>query len=66
MLVDANKDGRYKDVIDGANNYVKKIQWGADGKTSEADLQYGGAGYGKSGTRPDLSNTSFLVDALHR
>ena len=64
-FVDANKDGRYKDVIEGANNYIKKIQWGADGKVSEADLKYGGAGYGKSGSRPDLSNTSFLVDALH-
>jgi squalene-hopene/tetraprenyl-beta-curcumene cyclase len=27
-------------------------------------MQYGGAGYGRSKTRPDLSNTSFLLDAL--
>ncbi len=64
-FVDANKDGRYNDLIDRANNYVKNIQWGGNGKTKPADVQYGGAGYGKSGTRPDLSNTSFLVDALH-
>ncbi len=64
-FVDANKDGRYNELIDRANNYVKNIQWGGNGKTQPADVQYGGAGYGKSGTRPDLSNTSFLVDALH-
>ena len=28
------------------------------------DTSYGGAGYG-SHSRPDLSNTSFLIDALH-
>ena len=33
------------------------------GKTP-ADLNYGGAGYGRR-SRPDLSNTSFLIDALH-
>ena len=27
-------------------------------------MNYGGAGYGRSKTRPDLSNTSFLLDAL--
>lgn len=64
-LVDANKDGRYSKLIDAANNYVKNIQWGADGKIAASDVKYGGAGYGKSGTRPDLSNTAFLVDALH-
>src|ERR1700759_3434130 len=37
---------------------------GADGKTDESAIQYGGAGYGRSKTRPDLSNTSFLLDAL--
>jgi squalene-hopene/tetraprenyl-beta-curcumene cyclase len=31
---------------------------------SPDDFNYGGAGYGSS-SRPDLSNTSFLIDALH-
>jgi squalene-hopene/tetraprenyl-beta-curcumene cyclase len=60
----ANKDGRYKDLIKAAEKYVKSIQWGADGKVDEANVNYGGAGYGRSKTRPDLSNTGFLLDAL--
>jgi len=63
-FAEANKDGRYKDLIKAAENYVKSIQWGADGKTDDSALQYGGAGYGRTKTRPDLSNTSFLLDAL--
>ncbi len=61
----ANKDGRYKKIIADANNYIKNIQWGADGKVAESDLKFGGAGYGRTGSRPDLSNTAFLVEALH-
>ena len=30
-----------------------------------SNVNYGGAGYGATNNRPDLSNTSFLVDALH-
>lgn len=63
-FAEANKDGRYKKLIKDADTYVKSIQWGADGKTAEAAVNYGGAGYGRSKTRPDLSNTSFLLDAL--
>jgi squalene-hopene/tetraprenyl-beta-curcumene cyclase len=61
---EANKDGRYKDLLKAADNYVKSIQWGADGSIDQTNINYGGAGYGRSKTRPDLSNTSFLVDAL--
>jgi squalene-hopene/tetraprenyl-beta-curcumene cyclase len=64
-FAEANKkDGRYKKLIKSAEDYVKSIQWGADGKTDESSINYGGAGYGRSKTRPDLSNTSFLLDAL--
>lgn len=63
-FTEANKDGRYKDLIKAAEKYVKTIQWGADGKVDEANVNYGGAGYGRSGTRPDLSNTGFLLEAL--
>jgi squalene-hopene/tetraprenyl-beta-curcumene cyclase len=63
-LAEANKDGRYKDQIKAADQYVKTIQWGADGKIDESNVNYGGAGYGRSKTRPDLSNTGFLLDAL--
>lgn len=62
-LAAANSDGRYDATIQAAGQFVKTIQWDeGEGKTSP-DLEYGGAGYGSHG-RPDLSNTSFLVDAL--
>ena len=63
-FAEANKDGRYKDLIKTAENYVKSIQWGANELIDQSDMNYGGAGYGRSKTRPDLSNTSFLLDAL--
>jgi squalene-hopene/tetraprenyl-beta-curcumene cyclase len=60
---EANRDGRYASLLKKAEAFVKGIQWDeTEGKTS-ADLEYGGAGYGKS-KRPDLSNTAFLVEAL--
>jgi squalene-hopene/tetraprenyl-beta-curcumene cyclase len=59
----ANKDGRYDDLLRKAETYVKEIQWdGGEGHDESSD-SYGGAGYG-SHNRPDLSNTSFLADAL--
>ncbi|GAB6167043.1 terpene cyclase/mutase family protein [Thermostilla marina] len=62
-LSEANRDGRYEKVIRDAERFVKGIQWDeGEGKTI-ADREYGGAGYG-SHKRPDLSNTSFLIDAL--
>lgn len=61
--VEANKDGRYQKRIDQAEAFVKKIQWGASGDIEEANLAYGGAGYGKH-ARPDLSNTTFFVEAI--
>lgn len=61
---EANKDGRYKDVIARAEKFVKEQQWDEGESHDKASPNYGGAGYG-SQSRPDLSNTSFLVDALH-
>ncbi|MAR09256.1 MAG: hypothetical protein CL681_04695 [Blastopirellula sp.] len=60
---EANADGRYDAVIRKADGFVQGIQWGADEGADESDLAYGGSGYGKH-KRPDLSNTSFFVDAL--
>ena len=59
----ANTDGRYKKLLDGAEKYVKDLQWDEGEDKTKSDPFYGGAGYGKS-KRPDLSNTSFLIDAL--
>jgi squalene-hopene/tetraprenyl-beta-curcumene cyclase len=61
--VEANRDGRYGDRIKRAATFVKLGQWGAKGDIDQANLAHGGFGYGKHG-RPDLSNTTFTVEAL--
>jgi squalene-hopene/tetraprenyl-beta-curcumene cyclase len=61
---EANRDHRYDDLLAAAEKFVKKEQWDADEGKSEDNVFYGGAGYGGA-SRPDLSNTSFLLDALH-
>ena len=53
------KDPRFAEYVRRAEGFVKSIQW-EDEFTSTS---YGGAGYGKH-KRPDLSNTSFLIEAL--
>lgn len=59
----ANTDGRYTATINRATEFLKKLQWDeGEGKTI-ADPIFGGAGYG-GGSRPDMSNTSFFLDAL--
>jgi squalene-hopene/tetraprenyl-beta-curcumene cyclase len=62
-FTEANKDGRYDELLDRAEKYVKTEQWDEGEDQNKADLAYGGAGYG-SKKRPDLSNTSFLMEAL--
>ena len=60
---EANRDGRYDKLLKGAEAFVRDGQWTEDDGKDKSDLYYGGAGYG-SPTRPDLSNTAFLIDAL--
>ncbi|MGL5098377.1 MAG: prenyltransferase/squalene oxidase repeat-containing protein [Planctomycetia bacterium] len=61
----ADKDGRYKTIVADAVVFLKAAQWDESEGIDEKDPRYGGAGYGgKSKTRPDLSNTAFLLDAL--
>jgi len=62
-FAEANRDGRYDKIIKGADAFVKGLQWDEGEGKQKSDAAYGGAGYGKHG-RPDLSNTSFLIDAL--
>jgi squalene-hopene/tetraprenyl-beta-curcumene cyclase len=59
----ANKDGRYDQVLKKADAFVKGIQWDEAEGHDSTSASYGGAGYGKH-KRPDLSNTTFLVEAL--
>ena len=60
----ANKDGKYKGAIANAEKYLRKLQWDDSESTDASDEKYGGAGYGRTGDRPDLSNTVFFLDAL--
>lgn len=60
----ANRDGRYDELLASTEKFVKAQQWDEDEGHEISSLSYGGAGYG-SHSRPDLSNTGFLVDALH-
>lgn len=63
-FVEANKDHHYDKAIKGAERYLKGTQWGDETHPADKnDPRYGGGGYGKH-KRPDLSNTSFLIDAL--
>jgi squalene-hopene/tetraprenyl-beta-curcumene cyclase len=59
----ANRNGRFDAQIAAAEGYVKQVQWDETEGKDESDSFYGGAGYG-SKARPDLSNTSFMIDAL--
>jgi hypothetical protein len=62
-LREANAGGRYDKALKRADAFLKGLQWDEEEGKDESDLYYGGAGYGGS-KRPDLSNTSFLVEAL--
>lgn len=62
-LSEANKDGKYDEVIEKAQAFLKGIQWDEDEDHGPDSYNYGGGGYG-SHSRPDLSNTSFLIEAL--
>ena len=63
---EANKgtSGRYDAILKSGQDFLKGKQWDEDeGKGKDSDF-YGGAGYGGKNSRPDLSNTSFLMEAL--
>jgi squalene-hopene/tetraprenyl-beta-curcumene cyclase len=59
----ANADKRYDELLKRAAAFVKEIQWDGGEGHDQSSESYGGAGYG-SHARPDLSNTTFLADAL--
>ena len=63
-LAEADRQGRdYESLLRRAEAYLKDIQWDQGEGVGPNDTAYGGAGYGSS-SRPDLSNTSFLIEAL--
>ncbi|TWT38910.1 prenyltransferase/squalene oxidase repeat-containing protein [Blastopirellula retiformator] len=59
----ANKDGKYDEVVKNAEQFVRGVQITDTDGVGEEDVNYGGSGYSGK-TRPDLSNTAFMVDAL--
>ncbi|MEO1618866.1 MAG: hypothetical protein AAFV88_23655 [Planctomycetota bacterium] len=62
-LVRANSEDRFASELRRAEAFLKEIQWDEGEGIESSDAAYGGAGYG-SHSRPDLSNTSFFIDAL--
>jgi len=58
-----NDDGRYDEVLKRADAFVRGLQWDEGEGADQSEFAYGGAGYGRH-KRPDLSNTSFFMDAL--
>ncbi len=60
---EANTDGQYDELLKEAEAYVRGVQWDESHGRESWDSYHGGSGYGGT-TRPDLSNTAFLVDAL--
>lgn len=61
---EANAEGRFDVTIKSAQNFLKKIQWDESEDKRPEDPYYGGVGYGSRQSRPDLSNTAFMVEAL--
>jgi len=60
---EANRDGRYNKILKQADTFIRKGQIDETKGKQKSDVSYGGIGYGGK-SRPDLSNTSYLVDAL--
>jgi squalene-hopene/tetraprenyl-beta-curcumene cyclase len=61
---EANAGGKYDRVIQGGQDFLKTSQVDEGEGKGRDDLAYGGLGYGGGNSRPDLSNTSFFVEAL--
>ncbi len=59
----ANQEGQYDKLLKRTEAFIKGEQWDEGENTDPSDTKYGGAGYGRH-KRPDLSNTSFFMDAL--
>ena len=62
-LLAANADGRYAKQIKAAEKFLRGSQWDDEEGHDKSSYYFGGAGYGKK-SRPDLSNTSFFIEAL--
>jgi squalene-hopene/tetraprenyl-beta-curcumene cyclase len=61
---EANQAGRYDGLIKGAQEFLKVNQADEGEGKASTDPAYGGSNYGGGAGRPDLSNTSFMMEAL--
>jgi squalene-hopene/tetraprenyl-beta-curcumene cyclase len=61
---EANVNGRYDRTVKAGQEFLKTMQWDESEGKSRDDAFYGGAGYGGTNSRPDLSNTAFFIEAL--
>lgn len=61
---EANRDGRFDERIRKAQGFLKSRQWDESENRPRTDAYFGGAGYGGSNDRPDMSNTAFFMEAL--
>ena len=59
----ANTNGQYDALLKKAVEFLRGIQWDEADGADPSQPAYGGQGYGRS-KRPDLSNTSFFLEAL--
>jgi squalene-hopene/tetraprenyl-beta-curcumene cyclase len=64
----ANRAGKYDALLRNADRFLKEVPFDAAEGHEQDSFYFGGAGYGEAVRggrgRPDLSNTSFLIDAL--
>ncbi len=64
-LIQANENGKYDSVLERARLFIRGLQWDETEGLNPKDPAYGGAGYGTH-SRPDLSNTAFMIEALRQ
>lgn len=61
---EANANKQFDTAIAAGQKFLKELQWLENkGKNPESEY-YGGAGYRGDKSRPDLSNTTFMMEAL--
>ena len=65
MALAATKDPAHATRIADAQKFLTKIQWDSGEGYEASSPWYGGQGYGRH-KRPDLSNTQFMLEALHQ